>query len=142
MFNLFRSREKSVRIVLGGVLLVVAASMLLYLVPSYGTGSASSENVVAEVGGDDITVADVRKLIDDTIKGKQLPPEILPNYIPRMVDQMITDRALEYQAKRMGFQVTDQDLATTIHQMLPPRCFPMASSWARKPTPCFWPSAT
>jgi peptidyl-prolyl cis-trans isomerase D len=125
MFNLFRSREKSVRIVLGGVLLVVAASMLLYLVPSYNTGGApSSENVVADVGGEEITVADVRKLIDSTLKGKQMPPEVLPNYIPRMVDEMITDRALEYQARRMGFQVTDQDLATTVRQMLPADLFP------------------
>ena len=124
MFDLFRSREKSVRIVLGGVLLLVALSMLTYLVPSYNTGPVSSENVVAEVGGDEITVADVRKLITDTMKDRQLPPEILPNYIPRMVSQMVTDRALEYQARQLGFQVTDQDLATTIRQMLPADLFP------------------
>ena len=124
MFDLFRSREKSVRIVLGGVLLMVAASMLLYLVPSYNTGLSGKEAVVAEVGGNDITVSDVRKLIEETLKGRQLPPEILPNYIPRMVDQMITDRALEYEAARLGFQVTDQDVATAVRQLLPNELFP------------------
>ena len=124
MFDLFRSREKSVRIVLGGVLLLVALSMLTYLVPSYNTGTVSSENVVAEIGGEEITVADVRKLIQDTMKDRQLPPEILPNYIPRMVNQMVTDRALEYQARQLGFQVTDADLATTVRQMLPAELFP------------------
>src|SRR5271157_1335048 len=124
MFDLFRSREKSVRIVLGGVLLMVAASMLLYLVPSYNTGMVSKDAVVAEVGGNNITITDVRQMIDQTMKGRQLPPEILPNYIPRLVDQMVTDRALEYQAGQLGFQVTDRDVATAARQLLPPELFP------------------
>ena len=124
MFDLFRSREKSVRIVLGGVLLMVAASMLLYLVPSYNTGMSGTEGVVAEVAGHDITVADVRQMIEKVLKGRQLPPEVLPNYIPRMVDQMISDRALEYAAGKLGFEVTDQDVANNLRQYLPPELFP------------------
>jgi peptidyl-prolyl cis-trans isomerase D len=124
MFNLFRSREKSVRIILGGVLLLVALSMLTYLVPSYQTGLDSSDTVVAEIGKDTITVADLKKLIQNTLKGRELPPEVLPNYIPRLVDQMVHERALEYEALRLGFQVTDQDLATSIRQALPAELFP------------------
>jgi peptidyl-prolyl cis-trans isomerase D len=124
MFDLFRSREKSVRIVLGGVLVMVAASMLLYLVPSYNTGLSGKEAVVAEVGGDEITIADVRRLIEQTLKGRQLPPEILPNYIPTIVDEMVTDRVLEYEASKLGFQVTDQDVAAAVREALPAELFP------------------
>lgn len=124
MFDLFRSREKSVRIVLGGILGLVALSMLTYLVPSYTAGSQAPDTVVAQVGKYDITVADVKTLIDNTMKGRQMPPEILPNYIPRMVDQMVNDRALEYEAQRLGFQITDQEVATTVRQLLPPELFP------------------
>src|ERR1039457_7217139 len=103
MFDLFRSREKSVRILLGALLLVVALSMLTYLVPNYNTGGpARADEIVATVGRDDITVADVQHLIQNTMRGKQLPPELVSIYIPQMVDQMVTDRALSFQAERLG----------------------------------------
>jgi peptidyl-prolyl cis-trans isomerase D len=120
MFDLFRSREKSVRILLGALLLLVALSMLTYLVPSYNTGSSASDTIVAEIGKDDaITLQEVQTLIRNTVRGRQLPPEILPNYVPQMVDQMVTDRALAWEAAQLGFQVTDADLADTIRQSAP-----------------------
>jgi peptidyl-prolyl cis-trans isomerase D len=120
MFDLFRSREKSVRILLGALLLLVALSMLTYLVPSYNTGSNASDMIVAEIGKDDvITLPEVQRLIQNTVRGRQLPPDILPTYIPTMVDQMVTDHALAYEATRLGFQVTDADVAETIRQEAP-----------------------
>jgi peptidyl-prolyl cis-trans isomerase D len=120
MFDLFRSREKSVRILLGALLLLVALSMLTYLIPSYNTGSNTSDTIVAEIGKDDvITLPEVQKLIQNTVRGRQLPPEVVPNYVPTMVDQMVTDRALAYEAARLGFQATDADVADTIRQMAP-----------------------
>ena len=119
MFDLFRSRDKAVRILLGALLLLVALSMLTYLIPSYNTGSDPSDIVVAEVGKQAITLPEVQRLIQNTIKGRQLPPEILPNFVPQMVDQMITERALAYEAERLGFQVTDAQLADGIRQNFP-----------------------
>jgi peptidyl-prolyl cis-trans isomerase D len=48
-----------------------------------------------------------------------MPREILPNYIPQMVEQMVTERALAYEAERLGFQVSDADVANTIRQLAP-----------------------
>jgi peptidyl-prolyl cis-trans isomerase D len=120
MFDLFRSREKTVRIMLGGLLLVVAISMLTYLVPNYNTGGPTgSEMVIAEIGSDTITLPEVQKIVQMTMRSRQLPPEILPNYLPTMIDQMITERALYLQAQKLGYQVTDAEVAETIRQMVP-----------------------
>ena len=63
MFSLFRSREKSQKVLLSVLLGLVAVSMLIYLIPGgYGGGSgADSQNVVAKVGDQDITVQDVQR---------------------------------------------------------------------------------
>jgi peptidyl-prolyl cis-trans isomerase D len=119
MFDLFRSRDKAVRILLGGLLVLVAFSMLTYLVPNYNTGSTGSDMVVAEVGKDTITLADTQRLIQATVRGRQLPTEILPTYIPQMVEQMVTERAMAMEAERLGLQVTDAEMADAIRQMVP-----------------------
>lgn len=119
MFDLFRSREKSVRIMLGAILLLVSAGMLLYLVPSYNTGASSDSQVVAEVAGEPITVPDVQKVIEVAMRGQQIPAEILPNYVPQVVNDLVTERALAYQAAKLGFVVTDDQLRAGIEQMIP-----------------------
>jgi len=119
MFDLFRSRDKAVRILLGGLLLMVAISMLAYLVPSYGTGTSSTDMVLAEVGNDVITLTDAQRLVQNAMRNRQLPPEILPNYVPQMMDQLITEHAMAYEAERLGFQVSDADLAEAIRQLVP-----------------------
>ena len=131
MFNLFRSREKMVRIFLSAILLVLAASMLLYLIPQYNTGTSTSDDVLAVVGNDSITLSEAQKVVQSSLRNRQLPPEILPNFVPQMVDDMITRRALVYEAERLGFTVSDADLRDTIRRQIP-NLFP------RTPTPPCW----
>ena len=59
MFDLFRSRDKAVRLLLGALLLMVAISMLAYLVPSYNTGGVAADDVVATIGRETVTELDV-----------------------------------------------------------------------------------
>ncbi|HWC97051.1 MAG TPA: peptidyl-prolyl cis-trans isomerase [Candidatus Sulfopaludibacter sp.] len=120
MFDLFRSREKSVRILLGALLCVVALSMLTYLIPTYGQGNtSSSDSVIATVGSESVTLLDMQKIIQGTMRNRQLPPGTLVTFIPQMVQEAITDRALAYEAAQMGFQVSDADVASVIRQTIP-----------------------
>lgn len=120
MFDLFRSRAKTVRIMLGGLLLLVALSMLTYLVPSYNTGGSSgTDTVVAEIGKDAITVPDVQQVIQMNLRGNRMPPEMLAFQVPRIIDSIVTEHALAFEARRLGFKVSDEDLATGIRQTIP-----------------------
>ena len=120
MFDLFRSRDKAVRILLGGLLLVVALSMVTYLIPNYGGSEGTAQDpVVADVGGDKITTRNVQLVIQQAMKSKSMTPAMLPIYIPQMIDQMVSERALAYQAERMGFHVSEQQVSNAIRLTIP-----------------------
>jgi len=88
MFNLFRSRDKAVRLMLTGLLVVVALSMVTYLIPNSGAGYGGSDDatVVATVGKEQITTQEVSKAIQNMTRSRQLPPELLSIYVPQIVN--------------------------------------------------------
>ncbi|MGA2881034.1 MAG: peptidylprolyl isomerase [Bryobacteraceae bacterium] len=123
MFDLFRSRAKVVRIMLGGMLAIVALSMLVYLIPGTGITAAdsNSDQVVAEIGKSAVTVGDVQQQLKNVLQNRSLPPEFASTYIPQLVDQAIAERAVAYEAEQLGFRISDRDLADTL------RSFPFAT---------------
>ena len=120
MFDLFRSRETSVRILLGVLLGLVALSMLFYLIPGGpGMGGGSNQNVIASIGSQKITTVDVERAVQNMTRGQQnLPKAILGMYVPSIVNQMIEAKAMAYKAREMGLQVSDQELGDTIQSEL------------------------
>jgi len=116
MFDLFRSRAKAVRIMLGAMLAVVALSMLVYLIPGTGISSADSgsDQVVAEIGKTSITVGQVQQQLKNVLQNQHLSPEYAATIIPQLVNEAIEDRAVAYEAEQLGFRVSDRDLANTL----------------------------
>ena len=121
MFDLFRSRDKAVRILLGGLLLLVALSMLTYLIPGGPTmgGGDGSDNVIATIGKDAITTADVQQVIQLNSRGQHLPAELMPHYVPMYLNSMVTEHALAYEANRLGYKISNEDIAKAIRQEIP-----------------------
>jgi peptidyl-prolyl cis-trans isomerase D len=116
MFDLFRSRAKAVRIMLGAMLGIVALSMLIYLIPGTGITAAdsSADQVVAEIGKSTVTVGDVQQQLRNVLQNQRLPPEFAATYIPQLVDQAIAERAVAYEAEQLGFRISDRDLAEVL----------------------------
>ncbi len=117
MFDLFRSREKSVRILLGALLGLVAISMLAYLIPGgLGGGSGpTGQNTVAAVGDDQVTTVDVQRAVQRMTRNQSnLPKGLLAMYVPSLVNQLIEAKAMAYKAREMGLRVSDDELANAI----------------------------
>src|SRR5258707_15043622 len=118
MFDLFRSQDKMKRIMLGGILGIVSIGMLLYLIPGGGVPSmGGDEQVVAEISGDKITAHQVYRRIQETFRNNPLPPDVLEVYVPRLIEALVADRAVAFEAARMGFKVTDEELARQIRNI-------------------------
>ncbi len=116
MFDLFRRRDKSVRILLGVLLGLVALSMLVYLIPGGpGGSSAAGQNVVAVVGDSKITAQDLQRTVQQIQSRQQnMPKALLAFYIPSIVSQMIDAKAMAYKAREIGLRVSDQELGNSI----------------------------
>jgi peptidyl-prolyl cis-trans isomerase D len=114
MFDLFRSSDKVKKYVLGGLLTLVALSMVTYLIPNYNTGTTTSDNpVLAEVGGKKITALEAQQLFQKYSQGR-IPPDLLEVYLPQFVEQMVSERAALYEANRLGITATDDEALSSI----------------------------
>lgn len=111
MFDLFRSREKAVRYLLGGLLTLVAVSMVVTLIPGFGTNSGSTDpDVLAEIAGKKISATEASQQFERIATGNQLPPDMKSVYFPQFIDSMIEQRAAVYEAERQGFTVSEDEL--------------------------------
>lgn len=120
MFDLFRSREKSTRYLLSALLMLIAISMVITLIPGVGSGGTGpTDQVIAEIGPEKLTMREVQVGLQDTLKGRQIPPELVAIYAPQIVNQIVAERAVAYYANQMGYKVTDEDVAQVIQLMVP-----------------------
>jgi peptidyl-prolyl cis-trans isomerase D len=122
MIRFLQTPGKMKKIVLGGILVVICGAMVITLVPggilgdAFGFGNPEG-NVLAKVGDEQVTVTEVQQTARNM--GRQqfprgFPSQFLPFLMQRAADQLIMQKALVAEATRMGFKVTDEELATEL----------------------------
>src|ERR1700732_506516 len=107
------------RLLLRAVLLVLGGSMLLYLVPQSPVSGEVSTDTVAKIGDESVSVQDVRQQLSQL---EQRNPNMKPLealYAQQILKQLIFEKELEYEAKRLGITVSEQERADRIRQFLP-----------------------
>jgi peptidyl-prolyl cis-trans isomerase D len=125
MIRFLQTSGQATKIVLGGILLIICASMVITFIPGGLTGEVfgggqPGAGVVAKVGSDDITAADVRQTARQMLQ-QQMPQGssanmgvLLPFFAQRAAEQLITRQALLTEAGRMGFRVTPEEIKEEI----------------------------
>jgi peptidyl-prolyl cis-trans isomerase D len=119
VFDALREKKLGVRIMLGLVVGVLGIGMLLYLVPADTGSQLTGADVVAQVGGQTITMTDVQNQLDRVSRNGQIPAALLPLYTQQVLDQLIFEDSLEYEADRLGLQVTDEEHADLLRKLVP-----------------------
>jgi len=121
MIRFLQTPGRTKKIVLGGVLLVICGAMVITLVPggilggssSFGGTRGMSQNVIAEVGGREISVSEAQKMARNMGRRQfrgNLPEALMPFLVQRATEQLIMQDALLTEASRMGLHVSDAEL--------------------------------
>ena len=105
MFDLFRSREKATRYLLGGLLFAVAASMVITLIPGFGSNTGTTgvdPTILAEIGNEKLSGQEAQTMFQQVTNQPNINPDMLAAYFPavRRTDDHAARRAI---MKRSGW---------------------------------------
>ncbi len=132
MIRFLQTPGKMKKIILGGMLLVICGAMVITLVPggilgdAFGFGRPSG-NVLAKVGDEEVTINDVQQMARQM--GRQqfprgFPQTFMPFLIQRAADNLILQKAMMAEAHRLGFKVSDEELAEELRRSFGTQFFP------------------
>ena len=118
MYRFFRrNREKVLKYLLIFFLGIVSLGMVITLAPlPQGDTSTAQSNVLASLGGVDVTTQDLRRHLDQQFRGSPLAnnPQLLAQFAPNILDEIVLEDAVVVEAQRLGLQVADQELGDAI----------------------------
>src|SRR5215467_3395018 len=108
---------------LTAILAVICIAMAWYLVPSFsGQGLGISQvPTVATVAGQDVTVDEVqktaRRMIEQQFpRGSAQAGQLMPLFAGQAYQQLVNQKAMLAEARRMGLKATNDDVRDYLHQ--------------------------
>jgi len=134
MIRTLQNAGRATKFILGGLLVLICASMAITLIPggigtSLGIG-APPAGVLATIGDQTVTVPEVQREARAMIR-QQMPrggPQaamLMPYFASQAAEQLINEKALVAEAHRMGLHVSDDELRDELqHGQLGTMLFP------------------
>jgi peptidyl-prolyl cis-trans isomerase D len=134
MIRTLQSAGPALKIILGGMLLIICAGMIITLIPgglgsSFGIG-APPRGVIARIDDQEVTVPEVQREARMMIrqqfpKGGEQAAMLMPFFAGQAAEQLINLKALVAEARRMGLRVSDEELRDDLqHGPLASMLFP------------------
>jgi peptidyl-prolyl cis-trans isomerase D len=123
MIRFLQTPGRLKKYVLSGILLVICVSMVWYLVPNGSTLGigAPGAGIVATVSGESVTTTEVQRQAQRMVaqqfpRGGAQANMLLPFFAQRAFDDLVNEKVLVVEARRMGLKATDEDLRDYLHQ--------------------------
>lgn len=119
MPGVFDNQKTGVRILLGVIIGVLALSMLLYLVPQGSNTTELAGDTVAQVGDQKVTLNDINQQMNELRQRNTVPRQLESLYANQILKQLVFQKEIEYESKRLGITVSDKERADRIRQYVP-----------------------
>jgi hypothetical protein len=112
--------ERTRNIIIIGFAVLMAVSLVIFYAPGRNSSNlepAKDTSLVARVGSDDITVAEVARLKENYMQmfGGRVSMAQLGGY-KRFVDGLVRDRVVAQEATRLGLAASDSEVAEKIRK--------------------------
>lgn len=115
-------RNRWIKISMTVILVLICVSMVITLIPGLFSGpatDASSPDAAAVVGGQTVSIVDVQQRLDQMSRGQTIPQMMRGLYAREVLNQMIFQRAMDYEAQRLSMDITPEEERQRIQQILP-----------------------
>jgi peptidyl-prolyl cis-trans isomerase D len=121
MFRLFKKHKERVKKYLLVFFLAIVSLGMIFVFTPLGSRDMeqSRSDVLASVGDVRITTQDLLRYIDSRMRNSSLgqDPHLVPLIAQSMLDNMVLQEAMTLQAKKMGLEVSNQELRETLEKM-------------------------
>ena len=120
MFSFMKKRDLIKKYLLIFFLGIVSLSMVVVMAPlPSGDTSRPEGNVLASIGGNTITSAELDQTIRDRFRNSPMgfDRRMIPMVAPTVLDQMVTEQILLQQAEKMGVEVSDGEVLKTFQSV-------------------------
>jgi len=101
---------------LGGLLMIISATMVITLIPggtlgsAFGFGGAAGQGVFAKIGDQEVTMQEVQQRAQMAVRQRGYPASLLPFISGQVAQDMVIGKAELVEASRLGLRVTDDEL--------------------------------
>lgn len=112
MIRFLQSGNKAAKYILGGFLVILAVSMVTYLIPGFMTSAntAGRAGVLATVAGEDIRTDEVTKIVQAQMRSQRVPDFYVPMLMQQAVQRLVQTQEIRYEAGHLGLKVYDQEV--------------------------------